>query len=234
MKTAYVSEDPEQALADVVRVLNEGFSDKREVFKEAHSNLMRLVEEFQAAGGPTNTDPYPTLLRMVFPRGCPSLHNMGKRCQVTIAPAGSGAYYSINYVGELGKPLSSWDLAALQFIRLITSNFAVGGKFAGPCARCGKYYIKKKQSQKVYCSRTCGNQATALKRTKEKWDEARKQRLDQAKKAARHYRRAETDEQFQSWAVKRYAGLTKRFLTRALNNHEIPEPTRIRSQRVTK
>ena len=41
-------------------------------------------------------------------------------------------------------------------------------KLAGPCARCGRYYLKKRASQKVYCSRRCGNAATAIERTRER------------------------------------------------------------------
>ena len=41
-------------------------------------------------------------------------------------------------------------------------------KLAGPCARCGRYYLKKRASQKVYCSRRCGNAATAVARTRER------------------------------------------------------------------
>src|ERR1035441_8358600 len=44
-------------------------------------------------------------------------------------------------------------------------------ELAGPCARCGNYYVKKRRSQKGYCSRQCGNAATSIARMTEKRSE---------------------------------------------------------------
>ncbi len=65
-----------------------------------------------------------------------------------------------------------------MFAHLVTNPLCE--KLAGPCARCGDYFAKKRASQKVYCSRRCGNAATALARTREKLDEKHKDKIEQA------------------------------------------------------
>ena len=56
-------------------------------------------------------------------------------------------------------------------------------ELAGPCARCDRYYIKKRASQTVYCSRRCGNAATAVVRTRERISDERADKLTRAKAA---------------------------------------------------
>ena len=138
------------------------------------------------------------------------------------SPSGTGAGHFVAYVGVRGQPWTAWDVAVHQFLALITNPDH--HKFAGPCARCGHYYVMKRASQNKYCSRTCGNAATAIARTREKWNEERGKRLTQAEGAMRKWSRLKTTESFQVWAEKRYPGLTKKFLTRAINNEELPEP----------
>ena len=86
-------------------------------------------------------------------------------------------------------------------------------KLAGPCARCGRYYLKKRQSQTVYCSRRCGNAATAIKRTREKLKQERDGKLKQARAAVRQWRKARTEADWKTFASQR-TGIDRRFLTR--------------------
>jgi hypothetical protein len=223
------------ALQEIVRQLNEGFNKEYPLHAEAHGNLIQLVQAWQQGQqAPLNSferehgprGPHvarqPTLLRMRFPPGCPLWHEIETRCQAYLPPSGTGASSLVVYVGEKGKQWTAWDHALRQFISLITNPERE--KLAGPCQRCGKYYVKKRASQKVYCSRTCGNAATAVLRTRKKWDEERGKRLNAAKKAMREWSRLKTTELFQEWAEDRYPDLTKKFLTRAINNRELPKP----------
>jgi hypothetical protein len=63
-----------------------------------------------------------------------------------------------------------------------------------------------------------------VKRSGEQWKENRRQRLALAGKALLQWSKLRTAEPFQRWAERRYSGLTQRFLTRAINNEELPEP----------
>jgi hypothetical protein len=96
-------------------------------------------------------------------------------------------------------------------------------KLAGPCARCGNYFIKKRASQNVYCSRRCGNQATAVARNRERIEEERNDKLLRARAALRDWRSATTREDWKHWVAKR-SGVDQRFLTRAANLGDLVPP----------
>jgi hypothetical protein len=98
-------------------------------------------------------------------------------------------------------------------------------KLAGPCARCGNYYIKKRASQKVYCSRRCGNAATAVARTRKRIADERKDKLLRAKAAMREWRTARTQQDWKHWVAER-TGVDPRFLTRAVNKKHLQPPTK--------
>ena len=78
-------------------------------------------------------------------------------------------------------------------------------------------------SQKVYCSRTCGNAATAVARTRRKWDEERPKRLKQARRLGGMWSRTKTAEPFQTWAEEHYPDLTQKFLTTAIHRKKLSE-----------
>ncbi len=69
--------------------------------------------------------------------------------------------------GRDGKQVLTPEAEALSLFHLLTVTPDCE-KLAGPCPRCDRYYIKKRASQKVYCSRRCGNAATAVGRTRER------------------------------------------------------------------
>jgi hypothetical protein len=96
-------------------------------------------------------------------------------------------------------------------------------KFRGPCARCGIYFPKKRATQNVYCSRRCGNAATAVARTRERIDEERNDKLLRAKGALREWRSAATKEDWKHWVAKR-AKIDLRFITRAVNKGDLVPP----------
>jgi hypothetical protein len=215
------------ALQEIVHLLNEGFDKDYRDHAEAHANLIQLVKAWQDAQVAPQTRferendaPLPALLKMSLPPGCPNWPEVEKRCRAFLLPSHTGAYPHVQYVGEEGKAWTAWDFAILFFVQLLTNP--EHDKVGGPCTRCGKYYVKKRASQKVYCSRICGNAATAVVRTRKKWDEERGERLKQADKAMRKWSRLKTTEPFQDWAEQHYPALTKKFLTRAIHNQELP------------
>ena len=90
---------------------------------------------------------------------------------------------------------------------------------AGPCDRCHKYFVKKRTTQKVYCSRRCGNAATARIRTTEQRRQEHKKRLERARKAGKLWKpKVGID-----WKlfVSGKTGLSSKWLTRAINRGEL-------------
>lgn len=104
---------------------------------------------------------------------------------------------------------------------------------AGPCARCGCYYLKKRKSQKVYCSRRCGNTATATIRTREQRQADHSDKLCRAKSAMRKWATARTNDDWKVFVSKREPDITPKFLTRATNKGELKAPTKGRQSHVT-
>jgi hypothetical protein len=96
-------------------------------------------------------------------------------------------------------------------------------KLMGPCARCGNYFIKKRATQNVYCSRRCGNAATAVARNRERIEEERNDKLLRAKAALHEWRSATTQEDWKHWIAKR-TKIDPRFLTRAVNQGDLVPP----------
>ncbi len=195
-------------LREIVRVLNEG----------SNQNLVQLVRAWQEAQTrqpnrfELKNGPLPAVLKMKFPAGCPTWNDIDKRCRVTFVLSATGAVPSAFYVGR-GTPWTEWDYALHPFVQLLGNPDR--DLIAGPCARCGKYYVKKRASQKVYCSRTCGNAATAVVRAREKWDKQRGDKIELAATASRKWSRLKTAEPFKKWAEKHYPGrLTPKFITR--------------------
>jgi len=138
--------------------------------------------------------------------------NKGKRGMYLVAPPGPNVMIS----GGGGFAFTVWMFGAL-----VTNPLCE--KLGGPCARCGNYYIKKRASQKVYCSRRCGNAATAVARTAERDAAERKDKLLRAKAAIREWRSAKPQQDWKPWVAGR-TGIDLRFLTRAVNKGGLVPP----------
>jgi hypothetical protein len=97
---------------------------------------------------------------------------------------------------------------------------------AGPCARCRNYYVKKRKSQKVYCSRLCGNTAAALVRTAEARKVEHKQKMIRAKALIRKWNtlKSRSGLVWKVWLREHEPSITDKFVTRWVNMGELPEP----------
>jgi hypothetical protein len=114
------------------------------------------------------------------------------------------------------------EAEAIMLFHLLTIN-PLCEKLAGPCPRCDRYYIKKRASQKVYCSRRCGNAATAAARTSERLADERKQKLARASLAMKRWKPTTTGRDWKVWVASK-TGIDPRFLTRAVNKGDLVPP----------
>jgi hypothetical protein len=101
---------------------------------------------------------------------------------------------------------------------------------AGPCARCGAYYIKKTQRQKVYCSQRCGSAATALPAVRKKRADEHARKITLARAVLSRWKPT-SDEQSWKERVSKRTGLSVKWLSRAANRGEISPPTFVQSGR---
>jgi hypothetical protein len=123
------------------------------------------------------------------------------------------------------EPASTpYDEAIRFFLLLILNPYA--NKLAGPCARCGNYYLKKRVSQKVYCSRRCGTASTATARTRENRRREHADRLRRSRAAIQNWSRTRSKMNWKQWVSKQVRDITPNFLTRAVNKGELKAPVR--------
>jgi len=99
-------------------------------------------------------------------------------------------------------------------------------ELAGPCARCGNYYVKKRATQKVYCSRRCGNASTAVVRTAAKVKAERDEKMVRAKALIRKWNALKGRSGFvwKVWLKEQEPSITDKFVTRRVNTGELREP----------
>src|SRR5208337_4296333 len=94
-------------------------------------------------------------------------------------------------------------------------------KLGGPCVRCGKYYVRKRRSKnKKYCSRRCGNAATAVAGREGRRREAHRTKLSKWRTNARLWIPSEGDFKQFLMSLDEDKELTLNWITRAINKGE--------------
>jgi hypothetical protein len=203
----------EDSLDGLTRVIDALNSDK-------HSELRRIVTAWQTSG--------PSLIEMNRADRASGgdlwmeLQLLAQRTQ--LAPSWTGGTHLIVFPYPEAKDLKK--LARMLFITLITNP--LWDKLAGPCARCGKYYIKKTARQKAYCSRACGTHLTAKEATRRRREDYHRDKLHRAAETAAKWTTARTRLDWKHWVSQRHSDITPKFLTRAVNKSEITEPKKVR------
>lgn len=141
------------------------------------------------------------------------------RTQLVRAPGGGAGVFMNN-----GPDPDPYKEALRLFIELLLNPDC--DKLAGPCPRCGNYYICRSARNKVYCSRSCGTRTTALAATRKRRDEEHADKLLRAAEGAREWTTARTKKEWKPWVSGRHPDITAKFLTRAVNNGELKPPTK--------
>lgn len=93
-----------------------------------------------------------------------------------------------------------------------------------PCPRCGNYYIRRTTRNKVYCSRSCGTTATAVKATRKRRDEEHADKVRRAVISAAKWTTTHTGLDWKQWTSRREPDISVKFLTRAVNSGDLKAP----------
>jgi hypothetical protein len=98
-------------------------------------------------------------------------------------------------------------------------------KLDGPCSRCGKYFVRQRQSfrikEHVYCSRECSATATAMASAKAKREVEYAAKLKRAESARQQWKPGGLS--FKEF-VRKETGLTLTWITQAINCGKLREP----------
>ncbi|MGA3317300.1 MAG: hypothetical protein ABSC64_12790 [Candidatus Korobacteraceae bacterium] len=213
---------------DIVETLNQKPRGGTSPYAEA---LIRLMKRLKECGGNLqkmmNGDP--KLAKVVadvcVTRWMPSTN---RRAFLVLQPS-----VEIQALSPMPEPQKIKERAEL----LAALRFHAGtlnpewDKLTGPCARCGNYYIKKRESQKVYCSRRCGNTATAVARTRERLDEEHADKLRRSQAAMQKWPTARTKDDWKAFVSKqRELEISRKFLTRAVTKGELTAKGKLTAQ----
>jgi hypothetical protein len=146
---------------------------------------------------------------------------------------GSGLRVSLLPGGPTGGFTTGDDLirdeARLMFLQLLINPLRE--KLSEhPCARCGKYFLRETNRDRVYCSRKCGKDGTAAFATKKRLKDEHDKKVSVAKELAQKWATARTKDDWKQWVSKQPAGvregITPKFLTRAVNHSGFVPPTK--------
>jgi hypothetical protein len=196
----------------------EQFADYDRMLRETPSELRELVDAWLASG--PNLDKF----RQNHPKmwaGVSRYWQITPTQLVSADSTGGGAAIALG--SEPGR--NPYEEALRFFVWLITNPEC--DRLAGPCARCGAYYIRiRRSAQNKYCSRSCGTRATAFAATRKRRDEEHADKLLRAAEGAREWTTARTKKEWKPWVSGRHPGITVKFLTRAVNNGELKSPTK--------
>ena len=232
---AFVENPPQAALGEQSKGDLERFCELLNSSEqpELREHLRQLVTAWQDSG--------PDLEKMMWGSHEHLLTPLQVLCVGRWMPSNSGRAF-MNVHPEIGRledqvgqervyqemPDGSWKLTPEAEAWIAFGFFTLNPhceEVAGPCARCGRYYVKKRASQKVYCSRRCGNAATAIARTHERIASERRSKIARASAAIKKWKSTTTRQDWKRWVAKR-TGIDPRFLTRAVAKGDLVSPKR--------
>ncbi len=145
--------------------------------------------------------------------------------EFTLELTGSGGTAKV----VLRKPIAGWDpnfhadqQAAKLFLDFITSPLY---DRIGQCRRCSRYFVNVTGYwKKVYCSGKCATRHTALISMRARRRMERSEKLKKCRRGLEAYARLKKAPKNWKDYVSKKAGVTPKFITRAVNNGELPQP----------
>lgn len=195
----------------------EEFADYDRMLRETPLELRELVDAWLASG------PHLAKFIQAHPKRWADAIRYWQGTPTVLVPVASGGGAAIALGPEPGR--NSYEEALRFFVWLITNPEC--DKLAGPCARCGDYYIRRRRSSrnKVYCSRACGQRTTAKAATEKKRKQEHKDKLDRAAKLIREWEGSPKTDDWKAFASRR-GDISVKFLTRAVNKGDLKPPTK--------
>ena len=210
-------------LDKILGVLNRKPQGGPSPLTEALIGLMKRLEE---CGGNLKKmmDDDPELAKVVT-TACTTLWLPSKTGRAHLVLQPSTEIKALSPMPEPQEAEKRAELLAALYFHVWTLN-PEWDKLAGPCARCGQYYLKKRASQKVYCSPKCGHTTTATARRCKLLDAQHAKKLQRAEAAMQEWHTDRTKDDWKAFVSKREPDITPKFLTRAVTKGDLVPPTK--------
>ena len=182
-------------------------------FSEVHNCLRELVRRW-IGSGPN--------LRKMFAQD-PELQrraNIG-RTILYAAPNGRGYLEWTPLIVRQDAVETPQDVAFRYFMMLITNP--EWHLLCGPCKRCDKYFLRQRRGKRIYCSKTCGGNATALSSVQKRRQREHKEKLKRARTAIKNWQMTSRRTDWKKWVCQDVV-FTPRWLTRVVNTGQLIPP----------
>jgi hypothetical protein len=193
---------------------------KRLEFSGMEQELRRLVEKW-AASGPN--------LRKLFRQEPELVHRTKDGTTIFYATRSGRGHLDWSPLTQRphpsefeSTPISPRDEALKHFMILISNPEWT--LLAGPCKRCGDYFLKKTARKRVYCSKTCGATATAVPSITRKRQQERAAKIANAQERIDRYQFTKSWPDWKRW-VASDTQFTLHWLSQALRRGFIQPPS---------
>lgn len=174
--------------------------------------LRQLVQKWMGSG--------PDLIKMF--NNEPTLAPLLRRGRTIFYPVHDGRGH-LDWIPTIAsRSGSSYKEQTLKDFMILITN-PLWELLGGPCARCGDYYLKKVKRQKIYCSRNCGSEMTAIAAMKRRRKEEHAKKIRCAQDAIDGWSKAKRRLTWQDWVLN-HTGYTARWITRAANKKDLKSP----------
>ena len=198
-----------------------GLNEPEARFLKTRTRLRQLIEAWKESG--------PNVEKMLQQN--PELaRHVQQQWKAFLVPTNLGGAFLAFSPTTQNIALHQGEAAALH----IFMNFLIHPRWdrlGGPCARCGIYYLKKTERQKVYCSKTCGRHTTAAAATRKALERSKKAKLQCAEEAIKSWEKGPRQQPWKEFVSERCC-LTLKFLTRAVNQQKLYAPDQANSKSV--
>jgi hypothetical protein len=184
-------------------------------FRPVKSELRRLVQAWFDSG--------PNIRKLL--EGDPILAREAASFRAQLFPTESGiaklTYLTVPEKMSPGEPLATALGHFLEFL-INPDNERLGG----PCAYCGKYFVRNSLGKKtVYCPGLCGSRFASRLINQQRRDRDHTEQLKLAQRWSLKWESAKTIMPWKEWVANR-SHIKKHWLTLAVKNKELVEPVK--------
>jgi hypothetical protein len=200
-----------QSLCEILNTQDREHDGMRKMFRA-------LVERWQVAPS----------LKAMFDRDHRLSHEFHQAVKASVTPSAvnRGAYVAYYIVGPKDRPASYQPDAARteavrNFVHLVLNPY--WEKLAGPCARCGRYFVKSRSDHAKYCDGGCASSASAAVVMARLRRAQRDDQLERARAAAGEWAASASPLDWKEFVAQKL-GRTKKWVTIAVTKYGLKEP----------
>lgn len=158
--------------------------------------------------------------------GDPDLKRRTRSGITTLYPTPTGRGYLDWHPAPTESANEAQDEALRDFMRLTTNP--LWDLLAGPCYRCGDYFLRDTRRKRIYCSRGCSATVTALSATSRRRREEHQAKVHRVQSAIQQWQRMKArPANWKKWVTSK-PDITLHWLSRAVNSGSVKPPTSMR------